>query len=303
MISRDITLEFYFEDKYMKVTGNGETDFNLISISGIDTIEMERQTSSSPFEDGAYVVNSRALPREIPLTIFTLESKREFVMDLMNSNEKALLVVTRNGIARQINYMVESTESPPVHIYPNIYFDLKLICFDPWFRSIDSFGKNLAQVQPLHGFPLLWLVDKKYSVERKTTSTMTGLVNNGHHRTPFVCRIKARDTVINPSIFTTLKTGEVLTIKVNITLEDGEFIDIISHDYPPENIDVPLLSKNQTAVTVILNGKEDILDNTDLRSTTFFYLERGINQFEYTADGGISYMNVYPVFRGRFKGV
>ena len=59
----------------------------------------------------------------------------------------------------------------------------------------------------------------------------------------------------------------------------------------------------QPAVTVVLNSTTDILSMIDIRNTIFFTLHRGINEFEYSADAGIPFMDVYPEFRGRFVGV
>lgn len=302
MISKEMTIEFFFESLYFKVTGNGETDFNLISITGVDTLGMTRQMSTSPFQDGSTVINSTANNRQIDLRIITLESKREFIMKFFNSKRQGLMHITRNGISRQINYLCEGIPSPNEHIYPQIFFDIRLLCANPYFRDVAGFGKNLAQVQKYHAFPAFWIGNFTVA-EISITSTKTGLVNAGHEDCPFTCRIGARNTVINPSISNIGEDGIKRTIRVNITLERNEFIDIISHDYPPETINVPFMNMKQPAVTVILNGTTDILNKIDIRNTVFFILHRGVNEFEYSADSGIPFMDVYPEFKGRFVGV
>ena|GEM_PF-2361723 len=302
MISTEIRIEFFFENLYFMVTGNGETEFNLISITGIDTIGMSRQYATSPFQDGSTVMNSTANNRQIDLRIITLENKREFIMKFFNAKRQGLMRITRNGVARQINYLCEGTPSPNAHIYPYMFYDIRLICANPYFRDVEGYGKNLAQVKGYHTFPAFW-IGRYTAAEISTTSTKTGLVNGGHEDCPFTCRIRARGDVTNPSISNIGEDGVKRTIRVNIAMVQNDYIDIISHDYPPATVNVPFMDMTNPAVTVVLNSTTDILSKIDTRNTLFFTLHRGINEFEYSADGGIPFMDVYPEFRGRFAGV
>ena len=302
MISKEMVIDFYFEELHFRVSSNGETDFNLISLTGADTLGMTRQTATSPFQDGTSVINSTANNRQLDLRIITFENKREFIMKFFNSKRQGLMRITRNGIARQINYLCEGIPSPNEHIYPYIFYDIRLICTDPYFRDVEGFGKNLAQTKKYHTFPAFWWGDYTMA-EISTTSTKTGLVNMGHEDCPFTCRIRARDTVTNPNISVVGEDGVKRTIRINIVLQRNDYIDIISHDYPPPNVNVPFLNMKQPAVTVVLNSTTDILSMIDIRNTIFFTLHRGINEFEYSADAGIPFMDVYPEFRGRFVGV
>ncbi|MED4017002.1 phage tail family protein [Sutcliffiella cohnii] len=261
----------------------------LKSIDGTGSTEVSVQMQKSPYQDGQSYVDSLLEPRVIPITA---EIKSKDVYKLRSTISKVLnpklgvgtLTYFRGTDVKEIPFVVEQPPSFPSgtdnkgRTFQLVLFTL--ICPNPYWLDIDQITEPL----------IAWIGEFKFPLSLPTTMGRKGdsvtMINKGDVPTPvFITFNGPSDSpvVINHT------TGEF--IKINRQLGDGEKIEINTQ------------FGNKKVEIVRQNGERINAFNWIDLDSTFFQLQVGANELEYTALSGTINANVQVSWKNRYIGL
>lgn len=286
MVSKNI-LELVFTSQNREIKMNDKTsEFNLISIEGLEASEYSIKSVDSN-QDGIIVTSRKIEPREIRI-VGDIEKNdnedfnRRLLISFFNPKfDDGLLKVNRNNNKKKIQYEVSSFKFTNTNMYEPTEFEIILECPNPYFESIDNYGKNIAKVTKQFAFPLVILQGKGKIMGYKTYNNNVQLLNDGDCETGCEIRIKALSDVSNPKILLNDKF-----IQVNTKMEFGDEL---------------VINTNQRKKSITLNGQNAIQKIN--RKSTFFSLNVGDNVMKYESDEGYQDMEIYVYFYKKYLGV
>lgn len=278
-------LELKFISKDTTLTMNKNSEFKVLTIEGLEASEYTINKVSSN-QDGAIITNRKIEPREIILTGDITKNanediNRKKIISFFNPKFDGILIVKRNNEEKKISYVVSSFKFTSKRMNEFQKFELILDCANPYFESIDNFGKNIASITRQFAFPLAIIANKGKIMGYKTYNNNVQLLNDGDFETGVEVQIKAIDTVINPKIMLNNSF-----IKVNINMQEN---------------DVLIINTNKRKKSIILNGK-NIIQKIDKQSS-FFSLEVGNNNMIYSSEEGYENMEVNVYFHKKYLGI
>ena len=168
-------------------------------------------------------------------------------------------------------------------------FTLTLLFPNPYFKSTDDYGKNIASLRPMIAFPFLCSSANGIKLAKGTTGGIYDfaqqvIVNNsGDVATKPKIRITANGDVINPRISINGYTVRIIDTLVNK--------DVIELDF------------SQTPPTVKKNGS-NFIGHCD-RTSAFnqMLLDRGDNVIRYDADNGSSHIDVVVYYNNLYGAI
>ena len=265
---------------------NENSDFNLIDILGIEASSYTLNTAQSE-QDGATTTLVKVEPREITVKGDIEKNSnelvnREFLIRFFNPYMEGEMFITRNNIARKIQYKVSSLDFLTNKMYEDIDFTLVLECIEePYFSDSKNKGSYLTAISPQFAFPLS-ICPRKIMGYRVFKPVMP-LVNDGDKETGL-------------EIIVTAKRGKMENIK--FILNDSEFIKV---NCSLDQGDVLRVDTNLRRKLVSLNGM-NVIHKID-RNSSFFKLKIGKNILRYECDNGGSNIDIDVQFYRKFLGV
>ena len=263
-----------FNIKLDDLTINGN---KIISIDGLQETVVEYETVKNAIGNGTIVTGSYMPQRDIVLNYRINKQNVDFTLKYFKPNKKILMKIGN----RKINCFVTDIKinwARSFHNEPTV--TLNLIAPDPFFYDVSDFGKNIAGIIPLFGFPWTFSPDNPVKFGYKEFTDKTIFENRGDDKVGLKLKIEATDTVENVK-FENLTTGQF--IKVNQELTAGDILEI---------------STVAGNCYIKLNGT-DIFDKID-RMSDFFQLDIGDNFLQYSADVGETKMNVYLYYSPKY---
>lgn len=157
---------------------------------------------------------------------------------------------------------------------------------NPFWQSVDDFGKNIAEIKPMIAFPFMCAIDHSpvgFTGGVFAFSQVVKVFNGGDIKTALKAVLMARDEVINPSIV----INEHVT-KLNDNLKKGDEVIMDFVKVPP---------------TITKNGK-NIIGKTDRKSElTDMQLNVGENTIKYDADNGSDNLDVSIYYNEQYGAV
>jgi len=278
-------LELVFSSKNKKIEMNKKSDFRVISIQGIEASQYSI-SSINGNQDGYIVTHEKIEPREITI-VGDIEKNsnedinRNALISFFNPKLEGELKVTRNDNSKKISYRVSSFRFTNTNMHEFITFEIVLKCANPYFESIDNYGKDIATITKQFAFPLAILQNKGKIMGYKTYNNNVQLYNDGDCETGCEIHIKATSTVIKPKISLNNKF-----VAVNVEMSLGDEL---------------IINTNQRKKSILLNGN-NIIQKID-RQSSFFNLDVGDNIMKYESDEGYESMNVTVYFYKKYLGV
>lgn len=277
-------MELKFVSNNNELYMNKKSEFNLIKISGIESSDFTYTTLNTN-QDGTVITNMKVQAREIVLegdiSKRDEDISRQKLISFFNPKHEGIMYLTRNEISRKIGYVVESLKFKTSNLFEYIQFSITLKCPQPFFESVDDFGKDIAQITKQFAFPLGIVQETGKIMGYKTLSNIVNLLNDGDIETGVEIFIKATDTVKNPII-----NLNDQFIKTNITLNQNDVLSI---------------NTNQRKKSIKLNGANVM--NKINRDSTFFALNVGNNTMSYNADEGYEKLEITVFFTKKYLGV
>lgn len=276
-----------FKSNKKELTMNSNVDIHVIDIQGIEATSYTINTASSE-QDGANVTSVKVEPREITITGDIEKNdkeldNRDYLIRFFNPKQTGEMFITRNNIARKIQYEVSSLDFATNKMYDYIDFTLVLECTeDPYFSDAKNSGNYLTLISPQFTFPLAICPTKIMGY--KMFKPVMPLVNNG-------------DKEVGLEIIATAKRGKVDNLK--FILNNKKYIQI--NNVTLNQWDVLKINTNPRKKSVTLNGV-NIINKID-RNSTFFNLRIGKNILKYECDNGSTNIDIDVQFYRKFLGI
>ena len=275
-------LEFICNNKIVKM--NESTEIKIMTIEGLEASQYTINKVSGN-QDGSSVTSRRIEPREIIITGDIEKNKnedlnRKKLISFFNPKFDGILKVTRNNDKKKISYVVSSFQFKNKNMNDYQNFELIIECVNPYFESIDNFGKNIASITKQFAFPLV-ITQKGKIMGYKTFNNNVSLLNDGDLDTGVEIKIKALKSVNNPMI-----TLNDKFIRINVNMLSN---------------DILVINTNQRHKSITLNGN-NIIQKID-RQSTFFNLEVGDNKMTYSSTEGYENMEVNVYFYKKYLGM
>ena len=244
--------------------------------------------------DGATMINNNIEPRDISISAICDEKTRDFIGRFFNPKKDIKVTIKYENVTRWISGRVTEFNFIRNHVNNRNAFTVVITCADPFFRDMDDFGKNIANIVKQFAFPFIsplsahqytevtqnWI--KGHISGYRQFNTKLTLENRGDVEAGAIFRIEAKDAVSNPKII----HNDSEYIRLRLTLKKG---------------DVLTINTNRGEKRIELNG-ENAFRYID-RNSELFQLQTGANEIEYDADAGYMNMGVYIYYTPRYLGI
>lgn len=263
MLIKDFVLDFDHKVKFGK---------NVLQCDGLSETSIGLETAKNAGTDGNHITGKSKESRPINIKVKIKNDEVDYLQRYFASGKEHTLYVG----ARKINCYTELSKierdrgnlhSPPVLV-------LQLYAPDPYFYDVYDFGKNLAGVFPMFGFPWTSTLQYGFSTGYQIYDSRTIFENKGDVEVGIRVVFKAVRGTASNIRFTNLNTGQFVEAITELKQDDElEFSTVQGKKY------------------IRLNG-EDIF-NTINRQSTFFGIAKGNNLLEYSAETGETNLDVF----------
>lgn len=274
-------------------------------IEGFSKAEVQLTYNDHSIKDGGYVSSSRMTKTDRTI-------KASYTNPALNETER-----------RRINSFLASREPYKVYMYygSNILWaegyvykfectigakverrlDLTVTFLfpDPYWKSYDNFGKDIASVKPLIAFPFLCASSHDYGIDEDEVQHYgpTGVTGSVFVFQPEVELYNDGDSVTYPRIVISAYGGPVTnptvvingaSLKINDVIHAGEKVDIDFENTPP----------------TVTKGDDNILYKVD-RTSDFLGMNllQGSNTISYHVEDGAANVMVNVYYNKRYESV
>ncbi|RRC92718.1 phage tail family protein [Erysipelotrichaceae bacterium OH741_COT-311] len=299
MMEKEILLlTFKNKDKTLLI-GTGQ-DIKITDIEGLISSDYKIHTKSSALQHGSIVtgtkVNERLIRVWFSIDTYNLTDElRQKLIHFFNPNDVINLKINYWHHQVQIDCLVQDfDEEEYTSFYDLLSFRLELKCPHPFFKSLDSFGKNIAENTANFYFPLAFaeVADTKHEKKKvfsfKTFSDVVTLQNDGDVDVGMIIELTAENgTVTNPKITNS---------------ETKQFIECIVE---MQKGDVLIFNTNVGHKSIKLKRGDEItnVSNKINKQSTYFRLGLGQTKISYDASLNKTNLSVRIFFNPEYLGV
>lgn len=211
------------------------TDWKIPSdgLDGFGTFENDISTAENAVGDGDIVTSSRIAKKDRSIAA---KSRNPLLNDVLrreavsffNSKMTYKIYVTYMGVTRWCEGEIYKFNLPPGNVHREMTMSMTFLCPDPFLRSYEDFGKNIASVVPMAGFPYLCKKETGVTGGRFNFAKMVVLENDGDVNTYCKAVFWAKGIVKNPR----LSIGDAY-VRVIDTMAEGDVIIMDFTANPP----------------------------------------------------------------------
>lgn len=254
-------------------------------------------SSEIPASDGAIITSKRVSSVDRTITAECKgddpEELRSRAIRFFNPKHSYKVYMTYMGRTRWCEGEQIGFKASEGNIYKPPSITWTILCANPYLQSVEDFGKDIAEVIGMFGFPWVSFLPEEYGsvpgtnewavVSEHTFSQSVDVVNDGDVPSGLRVTIRATGDVVNPSI----RLGEGW-IRILTPMRQGDRIDFDASSKPP---------------TVKLNG-ENAMHLVDRESSILnMRIEVGETTIEYDADDGYQNMSATVYWNKQYLGV
>ena len=266
-----------------------ETDFQIISITGLNPPSAQINNSTVAGKDGTIFNSSKLNNRNIVITIkingevsqnrqllyryFVTKDKCRFYFENENATD-----MLGNALFVYIDGYVENFECD---LFQNGQTaQISIICPDPYFKSMIDWTDDLSKAT--NNFYFEFAIDDGDPIPFSEISLekTVDVFNYSENPTGLTIKINVLAGVNEIKIVNT-GTGETLTLNYNFIANDKIIIDT---------------NKGNKSITLIRNGQNINIFGALKKGSTFFQLKVADNFFSYLVDNGSGDENVEIIF-------
>lgn len=288
--------------RFGKSESGQKREFGITKIEGLESSELEINTTDNALVDGSTVDGKRIKKRPIHIEA-TLrddrnnETNRQRIVKFFNPKYTGKLTVNHSGTKRTIEYELEGWSFVAGNVYNRLAIVVDLMCPDPFMKNVDNFGRNIAEISKQTAFP--WRVVKRKVIVPdpykglalpgqitgyRTLKKEVSLPNDGDVPTGLQVQfIAERGPCTNPKISL---VGSGKFVRVKVEMEKG---------------DVLLVDTKKRHQVIELNGV-NVYQKID-RMSEPFELAVGDNYLEYDADENYTNLDVRLFYTPLYLGV
>ena len=284
----DVIFKSIRSDGKFLIFGGSNSDWMIPSngLSGIDYPKTNLYSNSNAVGDGMNISGKNIESRTVKLKAIVKNAAlnsimRKNIISFFNSKYTYSNFVTYQGVTRWINAEIDGFSCPSENIYKPCELTATFFSANPYWRSVDSFGKDIAGITSSWGFPWIDTSTIKPKPSLYNFAQSIDITNDGDVETYCVVVIKAKGPVINPIISNGTNYVKLLTSLIKD--------DVVIIDFENKTI-----TKN--AVNVI-----NYVDKTS--SFTSMQLNVGDNSVSFNADDGQEDMSVTIYYNKLYMGI
>lgn len=262
------------------------TDWHLTSLKGLDFPDVDIYTEKKAVGNGSVVTGKRINDRTVTVGAKSLNIARNEIMRaqaeaFFNPLYNYRCYYTYQGTAKWIEADLEAFSCPQENVYKPIKLTVQMYSKNPFLRSIDEFGKDIASISPMFGFP--YIQTRHIAIKASVFNFAKEVLIDNDGSVETYCRavIKASDEVVNPKL---LKDGKYL--RILDVMQNGDIYEVDFANY-----------------TVYKNGENAITKVDKLSSFTQMQLQVGKNKVSFDADNGDNNMSVTLYFNKLYMGM
>lgn len=280
-MDKNVSIKLIREDGKSFLINNNQWMIPNDGLSGFGSVDNEIGTENILYNDGDYDTYNRvdSVDRTVKFEVADTtqnEPLRHQAIAFFNAKQSYRCIVHYMGLERWCEGRLSKVAVSEGNIYKPVTVQFTLKCLKPYLYSMDDYGKDIASVMPLEGFPYHAYPRWKGHPSGYYNFTRTvSIVNDGDTPTKARVVINATGDVENPAFWV---NGKYVRILDNLVRNDKVEIDF--------NAIPPTVRKNG----VNIMGKCD-------RTSTFsdMDIQVGDNTIKYSADSGDIFMtcNVY----------
>ena len=271
--------------------------YTVQNTEGWDRLDVQNVTSQGFDQDGASLLNSYVLPRDMSITgqiyaetTYQMQKLRDKLLNIFLPKEDVTITHYYGGVNRTI---VVRTEKTPQIEFTEVskvqQYEISFTATEPYWRDQAETLIQIANVIGHFHFPLRIPKNKGVCFGVKSSSLIANVFNASSVRVGMTITFIANGELTNPQLFN-VNTRQYL--KLLCTMVSGEKITI--------------QTGQENSVVRNKNGlEEDYIGVIDLAGggDTFLQLDPGDNLFRYAADGGEDMLEVRISFYNKYPGV
>ena len=275
---RDDGEEFKVDDELYRITELDGWDYPSIGYTmqryaGRNGGKIQNYTINETDRTAVFVLMNRQL----------IATERQRILSFFNPNKTFKVYLTYQGVTRWCEGRIIGFKDPTINIYKQLEISVTTISENPYLQSVDEFGKDIAAITPMHGFPYVSILDYGFVTGVYNFNQEAILQNDGHDNAYMKVQITFTGEATNPSI-----TKDDNHIKIIDNFQSGDFVEIDLTGRVPK---------------ILKNGKS-IIGKLDKTSKPLeMYLKVGTNKVRYNADDGSGNMSVYVFYNQQFLGI
>ena len=265
---RDDGKEFLIDGGDWKIPSDG--------LSGFGSLDNDITMNSNAFGDGAQKGGERLAEKDRTVLAQVSNKKLNSVLrgnalDFFKFKHEYKMYITYMGNTRWCEGSLYKMQLSEGNIHKPVTLQFTILCEIPYYKSVDNFGKDIAEIIPMIGFPYICTsrgrVTGIYNFEKEVE-----VYNDGDVDTFCKAIFRANEDVTNPKLLVNGKYDRILS-----TMVKGDVIE---------------LGFTSPRTKVTKNGI-NILGSTDRTSNLAeMQLNVGNNVIGYSADDGDSAMEV-----------
>ena len=221
-IVRSDSKEFNIDGADWSIPSNG--------LDGFGTYENDIVTVDNAVGDGGIIVSDRISQKDRTIIAKSRNPAlndilRRSALSFFNSKFEYKIYITYMGVTRWCEGKIYKFDFPSGNVNRTMTMTITFLCPNPFLKSYDNFGKNIASVEGMCGFPYLCSVTdgtpKGNTGGRFNFAQVIVLENDGDVETFCKAVFKASGDVVNPKltvngnyvrVIDTMQLGDVITI-------------------------------------------------------------------------------------------
>ena len=277
MAQKDVVIKIIREDNETFLIDNTNMYIPSNGLSGFGSFSTEIDSVDNAIGDGGVVTSERLTLKDRTITAKAINASnnielRHTIIRFFIPHKTYKIYLTYMGYTRWCEGYLYKCEVSEGNIYQPISLTFTIMCMNPFLRSYDDFGQDIASIAGTSGFPYLCDMNNPAPTGIYNFGQDVHLYNDGDVATFCRVHITCEQDVTNPKIIINNKYIRVIDV---LTASDELSIDFSAQP--------PTVKKNDV----------NIIGKTD-RTSTFnnMQLNVGDNVVSYGADDGDSYMRV-----------
>lgn len=274
-----------------------EAPFYVDKIRGFDQMKIQNITTQGYDQDGASILNSYVLPRDLEIrgkikadTTRKIQDLRDQLNSLFIPRADITVMHYYGGKNRTIKARVEETPAFDFTEVTTVQsYSILLVAMEPFWTDVDESLAEIANTVGRFHFPLIIPVDTGVIFGLRQTSLIANVYNASAVKVGMRYVFRANGVVVNPQLFN-IKTRQFM--KLLCTMEAGETITV--------------QTGQEKTITQNKNGLlDDYIGKIDLAGggRTFLELDPGDNLFRCAADEGENMLQVKIYHTNCYMGV
>lgn len=224
---RDDLKEFLIDNEYWTIPskeglqnfGYFENDFTMVQ---------------NAISDGSMIASHRMGMIDRTISFFNQKPRvnnqvdRARLLGFFSANHKYKIYVTYLGVTRWCEGMIYKCDIPTQNINWRLDVTITFICPNPYLKSFDNFGRDIANITAMAGFPYLSRLETGFTTGAYEFSRVVTLNNDGDSKATFKAVFRALGTVVNPKLIV-----DNYYVTVLDTMGNGDEIEMDFTASPP----------------------------------------------------------------------